>query len=197
MGIFKRKKPIKQRKDYKKFRAQRERKKVYKQMAFDFDDFIFQNKNENCKRIQIQPTIQCKHKVYNNGIGKIYNDYYYPQEQQEQPAKGRTNMIDGFIINVKFFECSKIITSSIDTIIALTTVSPYGSQCRCLSQNKIHSVSKKYIKCNIVWLTKKLANNALNYYKTNVLKISNIKIENDENWRIKNLTLDENRNHQI
>jgi len=194
--IFKRKKPVKQRKDYKKFRSQRRRKKVHKQMAFDFDDFILKNKNENCKRIQIQPTIQYKHKSYNNGIKKIYNDYYYPQQQQEQQTKDTKNMIDGFIVNVKFFKCSKLLSS------ALTTIKPYGSRCRYLSQTKVHSLSKKllkstsapktypYINCNLVSLTNKLANNALNYYKNNILKVNNIKIDNDKNWKTKNLTLD-------
>ncbi len=42
--IFKRKNPVKQRKDRKKFKTQRARKKVYKRMSFDFDDFIYRNK---------------------------------------------------------------------------------------------------------------------------------------------------------
>eukprot|EP01084_Bolivina_argentea_P164346 285719_1 len=69
--IFKRKNHVKQRKDRKKFKTQRTRKKVYKRMAFDFDDFMYRNKNENFKRIQTRPTIQ-RHCADNN-INAIYD----------------------------------------------------------------------------------------------------------------------------
>ena len=55
--IFKKKYPYKQRKDRKKFRAQRFRKKLYKRLAFDVEDYMLGNKTENHKRIQIRPTI--------------------------------------------------------------------------------------------------------------------------------------------
>eukprot|EP01084_Bolivina_argentea_P050809 93433_1 len=72
--IFKRKNPVKQRKDRKQFKTQRARKKVYKRMSFDFDDFMYRNKNENFKRIQTRPTIQ-RH-CANNNINAIYDCYY-------------------------------------------------------------------------------------------------------------------------
>eukprot|EP01084_Bolivina_argentea_P233714 393570_1 len=59
--ISKAKSPVKQRKDRKKFKAQRKRKKVYKQMAFDFEDFIYKNKNEVVTTVKIRPTIQYSH----------------------------------------------------------------------------------------------------------------------------------------
>ena len=78
--IFKRKYPLKQRKERKKFKIQRSRKKIYKRMAFDFDDFIFNNKSErdNSSRIQTRPTINYQYKSHGitKSIEKLYTDYY-------------------------------------------------------------------------------------------------------------------------
>eukprot|EP01084_Bolivina_argentea_P191398 328761_1 len=77
--ISKAKSPVKQRKDRKKFKAQRKRKTVYKQMAFDFDDFIYKNKNENtAHQVKIRPAIQYSYNQQDKyKIDKCYYDYYF------------------------------------------------------------------------------------------------------------------------
>eukprot|EP00484_Ammonia_sp_Unknown_P020236 CAMPEP_0197037874 /NCGR_PEP_ID=MMETSP1384-20130603/14979_1 /TAXON_ID=29189 /ORGANISM="Ammonia sp." /LENGTH=118 /DNA_ID=CAMNT_0042468247 /DNA_START=28 /DNA_END=381 /DNA_ORIENTATION=+ len=75
--IFKKKYPYKQRVDRKKFTRQRKRKKVVKQMAFDFDDYLHQNKHENHRRIQIRTAVQY-HSDRDTNIECLHNDYYSP-----------------------------------------------------------------------------------------------------------------------
>lgn len=76
--IWTKKKPVKQRKCYKRFLSQRRRKKIYKQLSFDLDDFVFNDKKENYKRIQIKASIKTKYvrsdDEYN--ISSMYNNTY-------------------------------------------------------------------------------------------------------------------------
>ena len=90
---FRRKYPAKQRMDKKKCNNQRSRKKIYKQMAFDFDDFMFMNRNENYKPIQTRTPINY-HQTYDTFISpetkleyldieSNYNHYYYNSYQTQ------------------------------------------------------------------------------------------------------------------
>ena len=105
--IYKRKKPIKQRKDYKKFLIQQKRKEIYKQMTFDFDDFIFKNKNENYKRIRIQikRTINSN---YHIDIKSIYDQYYYDNyyslQQQPKPIPSIHDQIHDVTVTIKLYQ---------------------------------------------------------------------------------------------
>ena len=83
--ISKGKSPVKQRKDRKKFKSQRKRKKIHKQMAYDFDDFLFRNQceiynNYHTPKIQYEyKYIHPNHKDEYN-INKTYYDYYFNHE---------------------------------------------------------------------------------------------------------------------
>eukprot|EP01084_Bolivina_argentea_P191393 328755_1 len=83
--IQKRKNPVKQRKDRKKFKVQRNRKKIYKNMVFDYDDFLNQNKSENYKRIQTRPSISyySQHKYNQLDIDAISFNYYHHENKQQ------------------------------------------------------------------------------------------------------------------
>eukprot|EP01083_Nonionella_stella_P190140 704340_1 len=55
--IFTPKPPTNKRKHRKKYENMIERQRINKTLTFDYYDFMFQNKNENYKRIHIRPTI--------------------------------------------------------------------------------------------------------------------------------------------
>jgi len=106
--IFKRKKPVKQRKDHKKFKAQRARKKTLKQMAFDYTDFIHQNQTENRRRIQIAPTIQYSDAL-NIDIAAVSEQYYSPENDdtnyhiQSASSAIRTEDIRSVLFEAEYF----------------------------------------------------------------------------------------------
>merc|ERR1719150_3108779 len=74
--IYRRKNPVKQRKDRKKFKCQRDRKKVLKQMASDYNDFVFQNQYQNQGHVRIRPTIDYH---YGHDIPSLVDNYSYNQ----------------------------------------------------------------------------------------------------------------------
>eukprot|EP01084_Bolivina_argentea_P172011 297970_1 len=107
--------PLKQRKYRKKFKAQRARKKIYKRMAFDFDDFIFQNKDENRKRIQIRPTIDYQYK--SERLPWWYR-YCYHLVQAEKTRNSIEKMYHNYYFNDNIFKKSKqqIVSNAIDEV---------------------------------------------------------------------------------
>eukprot|EP01084_Bolivina_argentea_P258681 436198_1 len=185
--IFKRKDPLKQRKDRKKFKIQRKRKKYYKEMSFDYEDFISNNKNENFGRIQIRPTIQYRIEKRRN-IELLYNNYFYPNNKYKTE-------IDCISVNMLFYVKSNndmLITKSNisqQTILPIikATVNVYNnynildSQTR--HQKNIHSLGRLWIE--------DYANNSLNEYKRYKpkkwkLDLNSFKFYKNEkrNWKI-------------
>ena len=113
--IFKRKNPLKQRKARKKFRTQRSRKKIFKRMAFDYDDFVHQNKNENYRRIQTRPTIQQYYKYQyhdNMDIESMYYDYYQspydPDDLYTNTNNKKETRIDRVGVTIQFYHAKLI-----------------------------------------------------------------------------------------
>eukprot|EP01084_Bolivina_argentea_P280488 479691_1 len=147
--IFKRKNPVKQRKDRKKFKSQRRRKKIYKQMSFDFEDFLYRNKRENFKRIQIKPVI--KYQSVSKSIKSIYNSYYNPNSRdvkystnwkrysKKNKQSKKTRLINGITVTITYYQESWWSAHSIDTV--TSTINMYGMN-NFPQETQTHSLSK-------------------------------------------------------
>jgi len=72
-------------KNHKKFQAQRARKKTLKQMAFDYNDFVFGHQTENQRRIQIVSSIPPR--AQNFDIASAYAQFYDPETTTSTPTQ--------------------------------------------------------------------------------------------------------------
>jgi len=105
--IYKKKYPYKQRVDRKKFKAQRARKKTWKQLAFDYDDFMVGGKHENFKRICIRPSIA---RYQSHDISHACDAFYDDEEDQQAGRFSHDTVdainIDGTVVNIHFYKVS-------------------------------------------------------------------------------------------
>eukprot|EP01084_Bolivina_argentea_P097715 175663_1 len=153
--ITKRKHPIKQRKHRKQFKTQRQRGKIHKQMAFDYEDFICRNKHENCRRIQIRPTVVNLKRDEN--IETLHHNYYNTQNKKNKRTIDRitvdiqfysmphTHMILNFDIKTNEWSCPKC---------TLIQSLRYKYCSLCNSPNPQTVVSPKIIKQPIIQFAK-------------------------------------------